>query len=420
MCSLLCNTSVAALKAMAEPTRLRLLVLLARGGAQRQGPDADPRAEPAAHQPASEAAGRGGAGGAGAGGQLGLLPAGRGRPRAGRWRGSCSKPWIAPIRCSCATGGAPKRCRRSGSGRRRPISRRTPASGTASARCMWPRPRSRRPSRRRWGRGRSICWSISAPARAACSSCSRERYRRGLGIDLSPAMLAYARAKLERTELRARPGAAGRHLRSAARRPRPPMPSVMHQVLHFLSDPQRAVREAARVLAPGGRLLIVDFAPHELEFLREQYAHERLGLRRTAGRAVAGRQRPARSWGGATWRPAATSRRRQADGIGVGRRPAAERGRQRRKTWTSASWNGLPDDGRPQRATQPAARRRRHQRLLRVLPAEDGEDGGGAVGGDPAAGAAAAALRVGDLRRRRLDARAHACHRGARWCARRR
>ena len=49
-------------------------------------------------------------------------------------------------------------------------------------------------------------------------------------------------------------------------------------MLHFLSDPQGAVREAARVLAPGGRLLIVDFAPHQLEFLREQYAHERLGF----------------------------------------------------------------------------------------------------------------------------------------------
>jgi hypothetical protein len=32
------------------------------------------------------------------------------------------------------------------------------------------------------------------------------------------------------------------------------------------------------VLAPGGRLLIVDFAPHELEFLREKFAHERLGF----------------------------------------------------------------------------------------------------------------------------------------------
>ena len=48
--------------------------------------------------------------------------------------------------------------------------------------------------------------------------------------------------------------------------------------MHFLSDPQRAIREAARVLAPGGRLLIVDFAPHELEFLRDQFAHERLGF----------------------------------------------------------------------------------------------------------------------------------------------
>jgi ubiquinone/menaquinone biosynthesis C-methylase UbiE len=105
----------------------------------------------------------------------------------------------------------------------------------------------------------------------------RERYRRGLGIDLSPAMLAYARAKLERTELRHAQVRQGDIYDL-------PLPdqganaAVMHQVLHFLSDPQRAVREAARVLAPGGRLLIVDFAPHELEYLREQYAHERLGL----------------------------------------------------------------------------------------------------------------------------------------------
>ncbi len=41
----------------------------------------------------------------------------------------------------------------------------------------------------------------------------------------------------------------------------------MHQVLHFLSEPGRAIQEAARVLAHGGRLLIVDFAPHQLEFL---------------------------------------------------------------------------------------------------------------------------------------------------------
>jgi ArsR family transcriptional regulator len=105
----------------------------------------------------------------------------------------------------------------------------------------------------------------------------RDRYRRGIGIDLSPAMLAYARAKLERSET------SRAHVRQADIYDLPLADqtvgaAVMHQVLHFLSDPQRAVREAARVLAPGGRLLIVDFAPHELEFLRDQFAHERLGF----------------------------------------------------------------------------------------------------------------------------------------------
>ena len=103
------------------------------------------------------------------------------------------------------------------------------------------------------------------------------RFRRGLGVDLNPAMLAYARAKLARAEL------AHAQVRQANIYDLPLADQcadavVMHLVLHFLSDPQRAIREAARVLAPGGRLLIVDFAPHELEFLREAYAHERLGF----------------------------------------------------------------------------------------------------------------------------------------------
>ncbi len=103
------------------------------------------------------------------------------------------------------------------------------------------------------------------------------RYSRALGIDASHAMLAYARAKLDRAglgqaqvrqgdifNLNIDDGAA-----SAV---------VMHQVLHFLSAPARAIEEAARILAPGGRLLLVDFAPHELEYLREDFAHLRLGF----------------------------------------------------------------------------------------------------------------------------------------------
>jgi ArsR family transcriptional regulator len=53
---------------------------------------------------------------------------------------------------------------------------------------------------------------------------------------------------------------------------------VVHQVLHYLTDPAAAVKEAARITAPGGKLIIVDFAPHKLEFLREQHQHRRLGF----------------------------------------------------------------------------------------------------------------------------------------------
>ena len=43
-------------------------------------------------------------------------------------------------------------------------------------------------------------------------------------------------------------------------------------------DPERAIAEAARVMRPGGRLVVIDFAPHDLEYLRADHAHLRLGF----------------------------------------------------------------------------------------------------------------------------------------------
>jgi ubiquinone/menaquinone biosynthesis C-methylase UbiE len=100
---------------------------------------------------------------------------------------------------------------------------------------------------------------------------------RGLGIDLSPAMLALARARLDRAGLRHCSVRQGDIYDL-------PLPRdafdvvIVHQVLHYLDDGARAIREAARVLRPGGVLLVVDFAPHDLEFLREEHAHLRLGF----------------------------------------------------------------------------------------------------------------------------------------------
>jgi ubiquinone/menaquinone biosynthesis C-methylase UbiE len=100
---------------------------------------------------------------------------------------------------------------------------------------------------------------------------------RGLGLDLSLDMLALARARLDRSGLKHCSVRHGDIYDLAL--PRDSFDAVIiHQVLHFLDDSPRAIREASRVLRPGGRLLVVDFAPHDLEFLREDYAHRRLGF----------------------------------------------------------------------------------------------------------------------------------------------
>lgn len=98
-----------------------------------------------------------------------------------------------------------------------------------------------------------------------------------VGLDLSQNMLNIARANvskagLDKVELRHGDIFSTRLPHESADL------VIVHQVLHFLDDGARAIREAARVLRPQGRLLVVDFAPHDLEFLREQHAHRRLGF----------------------------------------------------------------------------------------------------------------------------------------------
>lgn len=100
---------------------------------------------------------------------------------------------------------------------------------------------------------------------------------RGVGIDMSREMLAVARANLQKADLR------NCQVRQGDMYQLPFSDQsfdgiVVHQVLHYAEDPGEAITEASRALRPGGRLVVVDFAPHNLEMLREEHAHRRLGF----------------------------------------------------------------------------------------------------------------------------------------------
>lgn len=103
------------------------------------------------------------------------------------------------------------------------------------------------------------------------------RAQRAEGIDQSHEMLTLARDRLDRT------GLGQCSVRHGDLFHLPYEGSgfdvvTLHQVLHYLDEPARAVAEAARMVKSGGRLLIVDFAPHDLENLRDEHAHRRLGF----------------------------------------------------------------------------------------------------------------------------------------------
>lgn len=100
---------------------------------------------------------------------------------------------------------------------------------------------------------------------------------RGIGIDMSQDMLRLARDRLEQAELRHCQVRQGDMYDL-------PLPSgavdaaVVHMVLHYAEDPAAAIAEVARVLKPGGRFAIVDFAEHEQDFLRTEHQHRWLGF----------------------------------------------------------------------------------------------------------------------------------------------
>jgi ubiquinone/menaquinone biosynthesis C-methylase UbiE len=103
------------------------------------------------------------------------------------------------------------------------------------------------------------------------------RAKRAIGIDRNPEMLKLARVKLSEIENLDWELLQG----DVSALPLPPVSVdtvIIHQVLHYIPTPETAISEAARLLVPGGRLLVVDFAPHDREELRDQAAHARLGF----------------------------------------------------------------------------------------------------------------------------------------------
>lgn len=103
------------------------------------------------------------------------------------------------------------------------------------------------------------------------------QFGKGIGLDASREMISVARTKFERSGQKnvqvrlADIGDLSEYRQSADF-------VMLHQVLHHFDDPGIALHNARQALKPGGAIMVVDFMPHKLEFLREEQAHRRLGL----------------------------------------------------------------------------------------------------------------------------------------------
>ena len=217
---------------------------------------------------------------------------------------------IWPIRILSPTAPASPKCARRAQSRRRAISRRKRRIGTRCAPCICRRSESRRRSARpsaRPDQRRARSWHRHRPdARTPGAARRAGGRRRSIAANASVARDA---ARARRPAQRAI--APGRHLRVAGRTRLAMISSSCIRCCIISTIRLRAIREAARALRPGGRLLIVDFAPHEEESLRIAHAHRRLGFATARDRRLSGRRRPRRRSAPRT-RPAAAAKRQRS------------------------------------------------------------------------------------------------------------
>jgi ArsR family transcriptional regulator len=113
------------------------------------------------------------------------------------------------------------------------------------------------------------------------------RVGQALGIDASKAMLALARARLARAGL----SHCAVRLADMYRLPLPDQSfdlAVVQMVLHYAEDPAGVLAEAARVLRPGGTLIVADLAAHDRSDLAARLAHRWKGFASNEMRALLG------------------------------------------------------------------------------------------------------------------------------------